>query len=116
MLVSNTRANRARELARKRAKARSECDFIVYGVGKEIEESDFSKSSKPMVVELLQLPFLMVPQWSNARSDGWLLGSFISGLITSKPSHFVVEKSGFALLISMLERLCGLSYVIIDNH
>ena len=65
---------------------------------------------------LLQLPFVMVPQWSNARSDGWLLDSFISGLITSKPSHFVVEKSGFALLISMLERLCGLSYVMIDNH
>ena len=40
MLVSNTRANRARELARERAKARSECDFIVHGVGKEIKESD----------------------------------------------------------------------------
>ena len=40
MLVSNTRANRARELAKERAKARSECDLIVYGVGKEVSESD----------------------------------------------------------------------------
>ena len=116
MLVSNTRANRARELARNVLRLVQSVILSFVESVKKSKNQIFSKSSKPMVVELLQLPFLMVPQWSNARSDGWLLGSFISGLITSKPSHFVVEKSGFALLISMLERLCGLSYVIIDNH
>jgi hypothetical protein len=101
MLVPNTRSLCAKELERIRRKARSECDLIVYGVGKVVLNLIFSNSSKSMLVNLLQLPFVMVPQLSNARSDGWLLDSILFGVITSKHSLFAVVKSFFMLLISM---------------